>query len=157
MELVNKFAFICRGLPGSGKSTIAHGIASQNGELKSFIEDDIIFYVKNEMFYSAVHSTDQFFMKDGVYNFNQERLGFFHSLNFKKFKQSLDLGIEIVICDNTNTTRKEYLKYVEAAKYYGYMTALITTPHPTIEESLNRNVHNVPREVIERMLSRWQA
>lgn len=152
-------AYVMRGIPGSGKSTTAHSIASLNGTLTEMeAVDGVIYYLKDGEIFSAVHSTDTFFYdEEGKYNFVAWKLGQFHSLNFKKFKQSISDNIPIVVCDNTNTTRKEYIKYVEAARRSGYVTSLVSLPHPPIQVAVERNTHGVPEEAIIKMIKRWEG
>lgn len=148
-----------RGIPGSGKSTTAHSIASLMGVLtEKEVVDNVTYYLRDGKIFSAIHSTDSFHINsDGVYEFIPHKLSLFHSLNFKKFKQSIDDNISIVICDNTNITRKEYSKYLEAAKRSGYLTSLVCIPHPPLEVAVERNIHNVPEEAIIKMIKRWEG
>lgn len=159
MSNVLSHAHIMRGVPGSGKSTTANSIASLMGTLvEKTIIDGVIYYSKDGMIHSAIHSTDSFFYnREGVYEFIPWKLGQYHSANFKKFKQSVADNIPIVICDNTNTTRKEYIKYVEAARRSGYITSLISLPHPPIDVAVERNTHGVPEEAILKMMRRWEG
>lgn len=153
---MSKFAFIMRGVPGSGKSSTAEAIASA-GSVDSYIDDGVVLYVDlNGDVISAIHSTDNYFMQNGKYVFNRYELGKNHSINFKKFKQSIEMEIPVVICDNTNTTRKEFMKYLEAARRSGYITSVITLPHPPIGVAASRNSHGVSEEIIEKMLRRWE-
>jgi len=152
-------AYIFRGVPGSGKSTAAHAVANHMGLLTDqTITGGVIYYSSNDGdLVSAIHSTDTFFLnKEGEYQFNPRQLGLFHGLNFKKFKQSLSENVPIVICDNTNTTRREYIKYLEAARRVGYITSIVTLPIPSIELCVARNSHGVPEEAIIKMIKRWE-
>lgn len=152
-------AYIMRGIPGSGKSTTAESIASLSGLLtEREVVDGVIYYLRDSEIYSAIHSTDMFFVdQEGNYNFVPFKLGLYHSLNFKKFKQSIYDNVPIVICDNTNTTRKEYVKYMEAARRSGYVTSLVSLPFPPIDVAVERNTHGVPEEAILKMMKRWEG
>jgi NEDD4-binding protein 2 len=131
-----KLAFVLRGLPGSGKSTVARRLAGEDG---------------------VIHSTDNYrYNQQGEYVFDPEKTFAQHQENFEAFGQSLRQGIEVVVCDNTNTTRSEYERYVKAAQKAGYLVSIVVLPHPSIEEALKRNGHGVPREIIEAMLKRWE-
>jgi len=57
-----------RGIPGSGKSTTAKKLAGETGK---------------------IHSTDNYFMVDGVYQFNPKNLSENHEANFKAFCQDI--------------------------------------------------------------------
>ncbi|MCA9363772.1 ATP-binding protein [Candidatus Kaiserbacteria bacterium] len=89
-----------RGVPGSGKSTIARRLAGENG---------------------VIHSTDDYFMVDGEYRFDPEKLREHHDANHKAFCESVIAGFEVVICDNTNTQPWHFKRYVESAEKAGYM------------------------------------
>jgi len=132
-----KIALILRGLPGSGKTTLLSKVS--------------------RIAPTIVHSTDDFFMDDGEYKFDIDKLGMFHKLNFKNFSISVEHNLPVVVCDNTNLAPKEYGNYVEAAKSNGYeVVAVVFEPHD-IEFHMKRNTHNLPRETLERMLKRFSG
>lgn len=127
--------YIMRGIQGSGKSTVARQLAGERG---------------------VIHSTDNFFMVNGQFQFNPKKLQEYHDANFKAFCQSLRAGIEIVICDNTNSQPWHFDRYVKAAEDAEYMVAFVIMPHPDPAVAAKRNIHNVPEEVIRRTLKEWK-
>ena len=131
-----KKVYIMRGIPGSGKSTMARKLAGSTGK---------------------IHSTDDYFMKNGEYVFEPKDLRRNHQLNFEAFKADLALGVSPVIVDNTNTQRWEFQNYVEAAEAAGYEVEVVNIPHIDPKLAAQRNTHGVPEEAIRRMLSRWEA
>lgn len=131
-----KKVYVMRGIPGSGKSTIARNLAGSTGK---------------------IHSTDDYFMKNGEYVFEPKDLRRNHQLNFEAFKADLALGVSPVIVDNTNTQRWEFQNYVEAAEAAGYEVEVVNIPHIDPKLAAQRNTHGVPEEAIRRMLSRWEA
>jgi hypothetical protein len=156
--------FIMGGVPGSGKSTAARAIAqsSVDGAGEFWVEKSVTYFgVRHDdgtvTISAAIHSTDEYFMKDGEYRFNPKQLGMFHNANYKAFRASLLDGIPIVICDNTNTQRKEWGKYGKEAERAGYIVAHVTLPHPHPDVAAERNTHGVPKVAIERMMGRWQS
>jgi len=166
-----KLCFIMGGVPGSGKSSAARAIAQSNwmASENSMQSYHGVFWTEKSVQYfgyvydgevqeicAAIHSTDEYFMKDGVYKFNPKQLGIFHNANYKAFRQSLMDEIPIVICDNTNTQRKEWGKYAREAEQQGYIVAHVTLPHPKPQVAAKRNTHGVPVEAIRRMINRWQ-
>lgn len=128
-------AFIMRGVPGSGKSTVAKTLVGEKGK---------------------IHSTDEYFYQDGIYRFEPRKLSEYHDRNFLAFEMSLAAGIDTVICDNTNIVKQWYYRYVCAANKYGYMVAFIVMPHPDPKIAAARNAHNVPEHIIRRMIANWE-
>jgi hypothetical protein len=175
------YAYIMRGIPGSGKSTVARRIARTASQVDDFkndimlqrIEDGVHYFsvapldegweympiqdhIKNGYVEATIHSTDNFFLVDGEYRFDPRQLGKNHQKNMNAFRKSIELGIGTVICDNTNTTIWEFKKYLTEARRAGYVSSVITLPHPPIDVAVERNTHDVPRDAIEKMLRRWE-
>lgn len=133
----DKYAVIMRGLPGSGKS--------------SFIS-----IVSNTFEDVAVHSTDNYYLdKDDNYNFDPSRIGEFHEKNFSAFKQDVESGTNIVMCDNTNLSKWEYEKYIAVSKDNMYKVLAVVFTPDDIAVHAKRNTHNVPRAVLERMVDKF--
>lgn len=130
-----KIVYIMRGVPGSGKSTFARILANEAG---------------------VIHSTDDYFYKNGEYVFDPSLLSEYHDQNFAAFCKSLQKGISIVICDNTNTRCWHFERYTEVAARAGYLVALVVMPHPDPEIAAIRTVHSVPSHVISQMISEWE-
>lgn len=171
-----------RGVPGSGKSTMAKWLAShgENGEF--WLAESVLYYGKpslalkiellskagqaieiDESSYpletkimAAIHSTDEYFMVDGVYKYNPSKIGLYHGKNYKAFRESVDAGIPLVIVDNTNTIEAEYAKYRNYAEDGGCWVTYVVLPHPSLSECVERNKHNVPADVIKKMISRFE-
>lgn len=132
-----KIAVINRGVVGSGKSTFAEKlkeVAASRGLTCN------------------IHNTDQYHMVDGEYKFNLHKLGIYHKQNFEAFIQSMADGINIVVCDNTNTTPKEYKKYVNEAKKAGYVVVAVVFIPDVLEVHFSRNDHCVPESVVANMI-----
>jgi predicted kinase len=132
---MEKVAFIMRGLPGSGKSTIARHLIGDLG---------------------VIHSTDDFFVQNGKYYFDPEKLRANHDKNFRAFCESIAQEVPVVVCDNTNSKHWEYKRYLETAQKAGYMVSIVFMPHPTPEIAAKRNTHNVPIAIIVQMKERWE-
>ena len=132
---MKNIAYIMRGVPGSGKSTVARQIAGDVG---------------------VIHSTDSFLHVNGEYKFDPKKLKEYHEKNFEDFKKSIEEGKPIVICDNTNIQRWEFEPYQKIAEENGYIVAIVSMPHPDPEVAEDRTEHSVPAKSIQNMINRWE-
>jgi len=131
-----KRVFIMRGVPGSGKSTMARLLAGETG---------------------VIHSTDHYFYVGEVYSHDTSLLSQNHEKNFKAFCESLKNGVPIVICDNTNVQRAHFACYISAANAAGYQIDIVAMlPHPDPEVAAIRNKHGASSETIRRMIADWE-
>ena len=138
MELNNdrsmKTLILVRGLPGSGKSSFA-----------------------NYMFSNNVFETDQYFYdSDGNYNFDASKLNIAHidcqnrveSMMANRINQH---NSEIVVA-NTFTQNWEMQPYFNLAEKYEYnVVSLIVENYHN-----SKSIHNVPDETIEKMKNRFE-
>lgn len=138
---------ICRGLPGSGKSTMANNLLWQ--------------YKKVGKQNVGLYSTDDYFVReDGKYIFDGGKLNSAHQWNFTRFQRAVDLGYDVVIVDNTHVQFWECLNYVEYAlkNFYAVEFKEPETPWAKdIDALFARNSHSVPREAIRMMMERWDT
>lgn len=126
------------GLSGSGKSTSINNSISKHKE--------------NKQTY-GVCSADHYFLKDSVYRFDYTKLGEAHKQSQKNFQYMLGEGIEWIYVDNTNLTKKERAFYLKNAFDAG--ANVLVYVHPVdVALSEARNIHNVPRETLERMATK---
>lgn len=139
-----KVLVILRGLPGSGKSHLARLIVTT-----TINEDPQRF----------IYSTDEFFIRNGMYQFNPNMLGDAHEWNKRRVFEAMMLGMSPIIVDNTNTEMWEMKPYAGYAVQYGYaveilepLTVWIFNP----PELARRNTHGVPKAKIESMLERYE-
>jgi NEDD4-binding protein 2 len=135
-----KKLIIMRGISGSGKSTLA----------------------KKMGIGGVVLSTDDYFMKDGVYDFDPTKLGIYHKMNQEKAKEHMEEGISPIVIDNTNSQEWEMKPYVALADQYGYDVQIEELPTPDIEELLKRQKNresinkSLPKETLERMINKFK-
>lgn len=124
MELV-----LIRGLPGSGKTTMARG---------TMFED------------FAHYEADMFFTDEsGAYHYDRDKIKDAHEWCQREAFKALANGKSVVV-SNTFTRRFEMEPYFEMAKTFGI--------EPRIMEATGNwpNVHGVPAEVVEKMRQRWE-
>jgi len=119
--------YLLRGLPGAGKSTIGQNLKTVNFE------------------------ADQYFMKDGQYNFDATKLRDAHEWCQSKVKHCMIEGVRDISVSNTFTQEWEMEAYYKLAKEHGYMVFSII-----VENRHNgKNAHNVPTETLEKMKNRF--
>ena len=139
-----KLVMIMRGLPGSGKS---HWVERY---ILSLPLDKAIGVRQRGVF-----STDSFFYHQDTYRFDAKKLPEYHQCNLTGFIQALSSSEPIVICDNTNLCRWEYMAYEAAAKALGYQVRIVLVGEPSNVahqvECAERNRHNVPLAQIQRI------
>ena len=122
-----KTLYIVRGLPGSGKSSLAKKVTE------------------------LVYSADDFFTnKKGEYNFNAKLLGKAHEWCWGKVRDAMFIGAKAVAVANTFTQAWEAEKYYQIAEEYGYSVFVIECQNDF------GNVHDVPQESIDAMKKRWE-
>ncbi len=122
-----KTLYIVRGLPGSGKSSLAKKVTE------------------------LVYSADDFFTnKKGEYNFNAKLLGKAHEWCWGKVRDAMFIGAEAVAVANTFTQAWEAERYYQIAEEYGYSVFVIECQNDF------GNVHDVPQESIDAMKERWE-
>jgi predicted kinase len=139
-------AIIMRGLPGSGKTTVAKYILSAT-VYGPFGDND----EKRHHF-----STDNYFDTLQIgYVFDPARLAENHKKNQEAFEEACRIGTKLIICDNTNLKRKYMQPYFDAALKYGYSITELLVGNPKDPEHIKicaaRNIHKVPLEHIQKM------
>lgn len=119
---------LVRGLPGSGKSTIAEQLShiSWMNHLEA----------------------DMYFMRDGEYKFDVNKLGAAHAWCQNETRECLREGNPVVV-SNTFTTIKEIRPYFDIAKELGII------PNVILAQGNFGNIHNVPEETLEKMRQRF--
>lgn len=123
MELV-----IIRGLPGSGKTTMAKVLA-------------LVGYEHYE--------ADQFFEKSGHYQFDKSKLPAAHMWCYYKIKDAISRGQRCVV-SNTFTQLWEAKPYIDVAKDSGFNVKIISAIGNW------NSCHDVPEAVIINMRKRWE-
>ena len=133
-----------RGLPGSGKSTRAKGIA---GRLAGWGLN------------VSIRSTDDQFMVEGEYRFDPKRLKQAHERNRDLVSLDMNRGVDVIILDNTNMQKWEFQDYVHMAEACKYPVRFVTVGDFTEEAAAlyaERNTHGVPYDTILKMAQRFE-
>jgi predicted kinase len=126
---MKKRLIIVRGLPGSGKSTLAKKLVGPG----------------------KIFSTDDYHVVDGVYKYNGEMISEFHERNLQAALESMEKEVSPIVIDNTNISFHFFLQYIIYGLENGYSVEIVEAPKLPIDELMKRNVHDVPRSVIEAM------
>lgn len=131
-----KNLYIIRGLPGAGKSTIAKSLGKP----------------------WQIFEADQFFMKNGKYEFDGSKLKDAHDWCKRKAQYWMhpslagSIFFRNIVISNTFTQEWEMRFYQIIAKKYGYRvhTIIVENRHGGV------NTHGVPEEKLEQMKERFQ-
>jgi hypothetical protein len=125
---MNKIVYIFRAIPGAGKSTIAEHITGLCAMArKSF----------------TVCCADDYFMVDGKYMWDAEKIGNAHAWCKGKFLDAVETGVDTIIVANTNTTARDVRHYRNLAVDHKYTVFVMT-----IENwHGGTDVHNVPDDI----------
>jgi len=137
MASTTKELVVIRGIPGSGKSTLAKELGKGG----------------------KVFSSDDFFMVNGRYQFDVAFQGEAHLWNQGRVRRAMREGVSPIVVDNTNVTLGEISPYKKLASENGYTVRYAEPDTPwkfDVDELTKRNTHKVPKDVIQRMLDKWQ-
>jgi len=125
---MEKILTICRGIPGSGKSTFAKTLGGQHYEADMFFIDE-----------------------EGNYQFDVTKIKEAHQWCQSIVKTDMILEYPKIVVSNTSTEEWEMEPYFKLAKEYGY------TVFSIVVENRHRGVnqHGVPEEKLEQMRNRF--
>lgn len=127
--------YVLRGSSGSGKS----------------------FWIKHNVVDPIICSADNFFMKEGKYQFDPKQLGQAHGKCFKDFINALmvfkDNPEATIVVDNTSIDNWEISPYVLAATAFGWPWEIIYVK-ADLEKAIIGNQHGVPEKKVREMFER---
>ena len=118
---------LIRGLPGSGKSTMARKIAAETGAM----------HVEADMWV------------DYSQHGNADKVKMAHAICQSRARNALAYGGSVVV-SNTFTRQWEMQPYLDMARKHGVQVEIITAMGDY------GSVHNVPAEAIQAMRERWE-
>jgi len=122
--------YLVRGLPGSGKTTLAESIVGKEW---------------------VISADDYFYNEHENYIFKPKELPNAHEWCQRSTKLTMARWEHDIAVANTFTQEWEMEPYYEIAKKYGYRVFSII-----VENRHNgKNVHNVPEDTIEKMKNRF--
>lgn len=124
---------IVRGLPGSGKSTVARQICHSMTVFERV---------------SIICEADDYFMVNGVYNFDVSKLPQAHNTCFSKAVRAMEEGNNVIV-SNTFTSIKELRPYFMLAKRNSIV------PQVIVCQSNYGSIHGVPEESMRKMKARF--
>lgn len=138
--------YILRGVSGSGKSTKAKELVAEQ-ERRG-----------NSHF---IASADDFFVnkRSGEYEFDPSKLRHAHAWCKTRAEMAMELGIEVVVVDNTNTQKWEYIPYIDMADWFDYEVEVVRVgqlDESNLKVYANRNRHGVPLDVIRKQAKRFE-
>ncbi|MFN4217435.1 MAG: ATP-binding protein [Brevinematales bacterium] len=123
---------------------------------KSFVAEALQAVYELRKIECQIASTDNFWYinSDGVkYEFDRNKLGEAHAWNQNYVAEMMEHDVNVIIVDNTNTTKKEAAPYIQLAKKYGYEIRVISVSCSdsvakmyNSQRAINRRV---PENVIE--------
>jgi predicted kinase len=124
-----KILYIVRGIPGSGKSTFANSLDC------------------------PVFEADMYFMNDGEYKFEADKLKLAHNWCKLRVEHSMEDNFQKIAVSNTFTQEWEMEAYYEMAKQYGYtvFSVIIENRHGGVNE------HGVPEDKLKMMKDRFEV
>jgi predicted kinase len=125
---MEKILTICRGIPGSGKSTFAKTLGGQHYEADMFFIDE-----------------------EGNYKFDVTKIKEAHQWCQSIVKTDMILEYPKIVVSNTSTEEWEMEPYFTLAKEYGYtvFTIVVENRHGGV------NQHGVPEDKLEQMRNRF--
>ena len=136
---------IMRGISGSGKTYTANKIANERG----FAPAEVIFSAADYFMINGIPSSDR----------SRDTIMASHAWMQQRLETSLQAGQSLVIVDNTNCRLWEVRQFIDLALLYDYVPQIQYPDSAWLwdkAECHRRNVHNVPRHVVDHQAARFE-
>ncbi len=130
-----KSLILLRGLPGSGKTTLAK-VLSENGKYPVFSVDDF-FTNKN----------------NGDYQFEFDKNHLAYKQCEENTKQSMQKNCEKIFIDNVFSLEWELEPYFKLASEFNYQIFICTIEN----RHKGKNIHNISQEQLEKMAVKYKV
>lgn len=129
-----KTLYLLRGIPGSGKTTLAM-------ELVYHMCEEVVQFAADQYYEIMNTSFDSRLLKKA------------HEWCQTSVEEAMKLGIENVLVHNTFVRQWEMDPYLEMAEEYGYkvVSLIVENRHG------NKSIHNVPEQTIDKMRSNFEV
>jgi hypothetical protein len=127
-HFMGKTLILLRGLPGSGKSTLAQTIGGEQVE------------------------ADQYFMVQGKYQFQPEKLKQAHEWCRNQVQDWMFLNVPLIVVSNTFTQEWEMEPYFQLGEKFGYRVSSVIVEN----RHFGQNSHGVPADKLDAMRKRFE-
>lgn len=138
---MEKTVIILRGLPGSGKSSLAELITKHHPSA-SIINIDRYFYNEKGEYVYDPEDTETI-RKNLI-------------LAQTKFDHAMTMNQELIVIDCVNETKKHVEGWKSVAERKGYRVVILEIPHANPKILAERNTKGIPEERIRKKLIRWE-
>lgn len=130
-----KYCYILRGLPGSGKTTVARQLVGDDGVILD-LDKNVTKAVQGK------ESDDALKIKEK---------------HFTEFCAEIDKGTKIIVVDNQNIVESEYLHLVKKAQQEHYFTSVVTlSPPQDLEKAAERSQHQLTKSEMNTLMSLYE-
>ena len=128
---------LVRGIPGSGKSTVAKRIKESNPDISHY-------------------EADTYFVDDkGCYNFNPSLIKLAHNWCQNETKKDIESGKSVIV-SNTFSQIWEMQNYFDLGLKYNCDIQVYEMSHEPVLQGKQKNIHEVPDNTILKMIKRWE-
>ena len=137
-----KTLILLRGLPGSGKSTVA-----------SWLEDYLCYGDTCQDGFREISLDEYFTEEDGTYHYDVEKVQDAVRWCHHECDDAMEAETEVIVVHNVMSRSQEFNGYHTRARKHGYRI------HSLIVENRHggRDVHDVPKESLKRFRDRFQV